>query len=658
MELFKKKHDTAEDLLSLIKDFVDKLEPYDLETSTLINKNLRKIAKIPDEETNKSFEKQVINTFALYKSFSDIDVCINDVLSIISGYTVKFDISQSFKNELTDLANRIIASHTLYVRATTSVDIEMIETLSKKIVDTFIETYEIEVESKAKDKSTVSPKPVPNPNSNPKPIPIKPKITHTPNPNSNPKPVETGFPEDLVEYKPKYQGKNFIPYHIRKLSAKPIVGSAEKNIIAGVDYIKKQFRETRVVSLYANVLQKLVDILYANNKPIMFHILEMLEDDKDFILEGQISNQFSGKTLIKDNPPLHRFGLLPVTDLLPIDELLKKILIEEKPTKTTSFSKLAQELSVGLIVFNRITYSPIEYNIRSLILPDVAKDFIQSDELGINAKTIARFTNINTMKKQKWNFSTELHNINAEKFYVLETLDGSTYRCLAPWVQSKTFSLSRFRINNIINYYSNIKSMKTAPSTRASNYHKLLIDKSLSNMFVQKPIELDSFEGQAGTVSTDKIRQELIYRLENAVKDIIKKEYKDNVKDNIEVNEIIHHKDLQTIFYDTILILFKTGVLSENIKDYDAGHFPFSEILSSFIVDILHISRRFSRELHDGYSRNALKAKVFDESKEQRLHLITKKINEVIFDAVHLIIKNTDNIYSALHYKYLLINFA
>jgi hypothetical protein len=572
------------------------------------------------------------------------------------------------------------------------INIDMIETTSKKIVDLFIDTYDIETKEETESDGKPKPKPKPKPDSNPdsnvtdksdsKPKPdAKPKSDSKPDTKPDTKPdskpdtkpdskpdtkpdnkedpkSETGFPSDMIEYKPKYQGKNFIPYHIRKLSAKPITGSAEKNIIAGVNYIQTQFRNTKVVSLYANVLQKLVDILYSNNKPIMFHILELLEDDKDFIISDQIKNQFNGKTIIKDNPPLHRFGLLPVTDLLPIGDLLKKILIEEKPTKTTSFSKLVQELSIGIIVFNRITYNPVEYNIRSLILPDIAKEFIQSDELGINVKTIARFTNINSMKKQKWNFSTEFHNVNAERFYVLETLDGDTYRCLAPWIQSKTYSLSKFRIKNIINYYSNIKSMKTTPQTRSANYHKLLMEKSIPNMFVHKPMELDSFEDQAGTVSSDKIKQELLYRLENTVKNIITSEYKNDVKNNIEVNEIIHHKELQTVFYDTILILFKTGVLSENIKDYDAGHFPFSELLSSFIVDILHISRRFSRELHDGYSRNPLKSKVFEESKEQRMHLITKKINDVIFNAVHLIIKNTDNIYSALHYKYLLINFT
>jgi hypothetical protein len=68
MELFNKKRDIANDLLLLVKEFVDKIEHYDPETVDLINKNLKKITKTYDEEPGKSFEKQIINAFITYKA--------------------------------------------------------------------------------------------------------------------------------------------------------------------------------------------------------------------------------------------------------------------------------------------------------------------------------------------------------------------------------------------------------------------------------------------------------------------------------------------------------------------------------------------------------------------------------------------------------------
>jgi adenine-specific DNA-methyltransferase len=56
------------------------------------------------------------------------------------------------------------------------------------------------------------------------------------------------------------------------------------------------------------------------------------------------------------------------------------------------------------ITAERIVYRPIEYNIRSLIIKDQAKKFIQPTQYGINEKTVERFSIIKNIDGKKYNW--------------------------------------------------------------------------------------------------------------------------------------------------------------------------------------------------------------------------------------------------------------
>src|SRR5690606_23111607 len=85
------------------------------------------------------------------------------------------------------------------------------------------------------------------------------------------------------------------------------------------------------------------------------------------------------------------------------------------------------------VVLNRVTYHPMEYNIRALIVEDEAKQYMQPATYGITKKIVDRFQVIRPpVDNAKWDFS---YNIvgdvdKAEYFYVFETIDSINYRAL------------------------------------------------------------------------------------------------------------------------------------------------------------------------------------------------------------------------------------
>ena len=430
------------------------------------------------------------------------------------------------------------------------------------------------------------------------------------------------------------------------------VGGDPKSILESFNVIRKYYHKYKIcISLYAYVTQNIIDLILKVDKNVMYQIIEYIEYDKNIVIDNNVDLLFTKKQLYKNNPPLNKFNLLPVSDNMPLKKLLAMILSENDIKITnTNLHKISKTNKIGIIVFYRVVYTPIEYNIRNLILYDNAKNLIQPDEYGINKKTIERFNTIRSYEQCKWEFDTEIIGAEYDKFYIIETLDNNNYRCLAPWIESTVYGISKYKIKNILDYYSNNKI------DRSSNYHALNINKATKNMFLSRVVDIETLIEGIPMTDINYVRNEITKSINNAIKMIIKKNYKNDLKNNIEVNNIIHNKLLPKLFYEKIIYLYKDGSSLDNIKEFKAGDFKFHEIFASFMVNLHSITRRFSKEMHDGYARNSLKDDIFKQSKEERMKIINAKLEEVVSNTIDLILKNDNNIYDSLHNKYSILN--
>ncbi len=430
-----------------------------------------------------------------------------------------------------------------------------------------------------------------------------------------------------------------------------------KKISKIVDQMHDIFlNDLSVLRFYVAFMQYYMDYLYDSKskdaKKLMFNMIALLEQSKDKYLASQITNSFESsvnKKINKDNPSLTRFDMLPITECMPIDQLMHKI--SKGHSNTTNLNKYAKDHNACFIVAHKVVITPVEYNIQPLISYEIAKPLMQKATVGITQKIIKRFRTIKIPDGKKifykWNFAYELigDENKADVFYVVSTLDNVNYRLMAPWLDVNNFALPKFRVSKILDYINNDNK-----PTRAAGYHTMSAALMAKNMFLRKPLPMDDIDEKSMELDTQLIRNKLFMEQMNRINDKVQKS---KLHDDSDINEIIHDDELRTLFRNIILEMYSSGTNSK----FDGGRFSFSELLASFLVDLDALVNRFMKELHDGYNRNLLPKTVFKEPKPQKVSIISKKLEEILLKALMTVLSDKENIYSSINYKYLLLNF-
>ena len=435
------------------------------------------------------------------------------------------------------------------------------------------------------------------------------------------------------------------------------VFSDSANLYESALYIRSAFvKMPSSIKIYASIMQNLIDGL-TDNKPAMYSILELIEDDKNAVLEPIGRNIFSSninKTIHIENPQLKRFGLIPNTDLMPQDELIK-LLNEQSGKKSSSnkWSDISKELDINILILIHCSFDNIEYNLRRLTLPGLSKQYKQPAEYGLNKTMIEKFSVIKQHgKNKKWDYSWEIYEAKSDKVYVVEQMAKSSFRLLSMWVTDRIAPLTMSRVNPLLKYLQ----FANGPN-RVSCYHAAAVYKSTANMFLTKPLDLDVLESQSQEVDTQLIRNEIYAAIKHTIDKIIDSDFKKGslLTSSVEINRIIHDERIREQFQVAVLKMYSVGVKQTGVKEFDAGKFPFHEVLSSFLVDLDSITRQFMKNLHDTYNRNPLSEDVFRH--KNKLDLIEKKLDDAITKVIGTILSNADNIYGSVNYKWLILNY-
>ena len=420
---------------------------------------------------------------------------------------------------------------------------------------------------------------------------------------------------------------------------------ASSNKLSKLEELRAKYYKTpELIHLYAYVVQRAINTFFASDRNVVYTLMDFIAEDKTKALSNTYNSNLPAKDAPKKNPPQTRFGLIPQTSNMALKDLLKIILAEEKITvDTVDLDRLSKKHKIGFIVFNSVVNTPADYNIAPLIHKEEASKYLQPDTYGITLKTIDRFKTLKTYGfGYGWSFSITKYNEQANNFYIIETLDNETYRCLAPWLYSNKYSIAKFRVKKILEYDASVPS-------RALEYNALAIKQSVPNMFTNKMLELDTFEAKLGEVESGNIQHNIIDSvLENANKLIKKVKF----KSSNDVSDLLHHKSIVESFIKAVEREF-----AKDENSFIGGSFPRNELMSSFITSLQTNTRRFAREVHNGYSRNPLQDSDFAE-KHLCQQIATDKIIKVLTDAVELVIRLDDNIFTSSYYKYLLLNYT
>lgn len=427
-----------------------------------------------------------------------------------------------------------------------------------------------------------------------------------------------------------------------------------KDIIDNKDldgFHDKFVKNPNCIKLYAKIVQQLLDYYYVNDKTKMFELLKYLDDDKNTALELDRPKSKTSKASkkIATNPIPYRFGLQPITEALELDELLPIILLELnsmiKIVKPIRLQEIATDHKIGFIIINHVTYTPIEFVSRPLLVKSEADKYMQPSEYGINEKIVERFKLIKEYPvHKKWDFSMSYINIDdVSKFYVLDTLDGKHYRCLAPWMQSTTYSLPKHRVEKLLN---------PRKVSRATMYHSLCQKTALKNMFLGRAIETDSLTASSEEIKYEKIQDNLLEAIKELIMEIVRSEYKGTVHSQSDIYAILHDERIANIFCDTLIITYKVGIEIEELLDISGGKFGFSELLSTFTEALQSTVRNFMRDLHTNYDRHTVSKLSEFKSDEVLAHML-----DLVKICIEANISKKDNPFTGLHIKFICLNF-
>jgi hypothetical protein len=419
---------------------------------------------------------------------------------------------------------------------------------------------------------------------------------------------------------------------VENLPFKPMINTwaetikASKMPIADVQKLFHKYPET--IQLYATILQKYADAGQIEN------LNSVLDADKDFVLENETNSEFKNTTIHLENPPYKRFGLIPISDIMPMKKLLSLCLLEIKQSGD-DLEKIAECANVGFIISSHVVYHPIEYNVRALILEKLAAEFNQPAAAGPTKKMTARFNTIRESPNSPWLFKYQVINPNANQFYVFETLDGTNYRALGLSYDATRYLVSAHNVRNLLAFIA-----KPNHPTRISNYQAAVSKLAVKNMFLPKQLDLESFEEKTSLISQDKIRLAIYTECRQLIQ-------AKPPSDMTELNDLLHDMRFEQIFYRIVIELFNDSVNIRDLKEGSAGTFDFSEIYVSFLYDLRYITNKFMKELHDGVARHSFKNT--DDLQTVALGIIDA--------ALLLTITDKSDLYSSIHLKYMILNF-
>lgn len=416
------------------------------------------------------------------------------------------------------------------------------------------------------------------------------------------------------------------------------------------------------VDIYSVVLQTVMD----QTKPLVTPILQMIEEDKSFILSDYESRYTTETYKIKlvQNPSLRSFGLIASDIAKPLDKLFEsaetKNLISLSKSPETLFEKLAKQESCGVIYIKKVTAQPIEFSIWKLIRTEDAAQYIKESHsgkgVGLSKGLVERMKVINYIdppeKSKKWALN-EYHVFgdykSVETFYVLDSFNGKTFRFIRPWIDNsiKSSRIPRSYLNGLLTFlnigynvhFDEIKSRNN--KDRIAIYNEIQESIILHNVFIKQPVDV---EGLMADVQADmdapRLKQEITMILSKFITS-------QKLSNWFEFGAAIHNVELLDLFADQLVNLYPTYFKDELIDD-SRVQFPFSETLSTFLVELNNVKKSFGRTMHERFIKTPRDHKdLAFKSKDNTQIFVSKFVRESLDE----IITNKSNVYSSLLMK-------
>ena len=374
-------------------------------------------------------------------------------------------------------------------------------------------------------------------------------------------------------------------------------------------------------------------------------ILEINEENKNYILSNTFSN-ISKKS--SKGIGLKTYGLIPISGLLSIDDILKLVLKKSDKTHTfDQFIKICKNMKMNLILIKKHVNNGIDYNILNLLDYAKSAEYANSNNSkdGITINTINRYQTIKYIEKKSISnvINYSIYVSNTEDLLILEEIWPNKYYIMSNKFDDQ-YILQKSNLKEFIDFVEN-----SNVNTRINDYNAIINKKIMKNMFLDKKYDIDELKEKSIDKDPKYFRHEIQTSITDAYSKLIKSASIKNIQD---FSKIVLNKKLIDVFSISIN---NFSSLNNNLNEK-------TEIMASYIYNISINERDFEKRINDLFKssiQEMVKDNIFADTNAESLKRKLFNVFISILDSVLNSIINVDNsMYQVFTFKSELLKIA
>lgn len=414
-------------------------------------------------------------------------------------------------------------------------------------------------------------------------------------------------------------------------------------------------------SLYSYVVQEIVDLMFVGEKETRidaFKIMNILEKDKNSALGEGFAKPIFLENM--NNPSLMSFGLIPVTELMPLADIIhlafnQSVSLggEDKPD-----IKLLHELgvsnNVGIVIYKKITTRPADYDINGLIQKSKLRD-----TAGINPVLVHKFKTISLLQSNGiYDFKLSSYGMSLDEcrnVLIADEITDGKFKIMSPW-NKKTYIIPVYEVFDFIEFSKRGGVVKKP--ARAELYNRVMIHRMMGSMFLDRSVNVKQISEKSQVDEIKFLRNDLFNKLMEHYTNSIETQYSGGrgITCNKDLVKIINDPEVKNVFVEVLIKNYHEFLKKNEMMDNKSGVFVFDEVISTFLAQLHIIIRGFVREIFSNSEIFTPSELLYQKPFLVMYAEVKDIIDKVVRGSLGKVLSDKTNIYQSLTYKTMLLN--
>jgi hypothetical protein len=411
--------------------------------------------------------------------------------------------------------------------------------------------------------------------------------------------------------------------------------------------------------IYVDIMQYILDADDPNLQKLHNEIMKLNEMNKTLLLDKGNTNPLKGTVPLKGaNPPLLRYGLVPISPVMEISDIVTLVWSSNKAKPKISnpaigvindFIELCKKKQVDLILIRKHLGRGVNYNIAELLDYTKSKEYDKENNTdnGINLNGIKRTNTIQYISEPQngINFNIDYQytlNTDYPNLLILEELYPGKFHIMSNELDlhdTPKYIIKKSQVKEFIEFVNN------GIGNRIQNYNKIINRYIMKNVYLKGNVDIDKLKPTMSYMS------DITYLKYNINKTILDKynqiSSKGGVHSLYHFSKIIH----MGVFVDIL-----TNYIHSEYKKYtnhliEINNTTFidhkDEIDNQALYTITNYKRDFTKRIHDYFiteiptiDTNTVTAEAYRDV-----------FKGIVTNALDVVLSDNNNLYNIINNK-------